>query len=183
MQDRRNQPEAGLRPRAPEVSSTSRPSRADAHRSQVPDKEENETRPLSMLQAPAGEHARVSHSCSALRLGGRLEESGDASLFCFSGFASTQELVLTGFIPSDPRRTASRRHLHGSVPKVMEFHVWPGWRSGCAAMVKFADQEHLINPPDLVEADEGAGEEDQNLVNVGPPLIGEGETAKAVEPC
>lgn len=64
----------------------------------------------------------------------------------------------------------------------MEFHVWAGWRSGCAAIVKFSDQEHLINPPDLVEADEGAAEDNEGFVDVGAPLVADGQTAEAVEP-
>ncbi len=43
--------------------------------------------------------------------------------------------------------------------------------------------EHLTKPSDLVEADESAAEDHEGLMDVGAPLIADGEAAKAVEPC
>lgn len=43
--------------------------------------------------------------------------------------------------------------------------------------------EHLTNPPDLVEADESAAEDHESLVDVGAPLLADGEAVKTVEPC
>ena len=43
--------------------------------------------------------------------------------------------------------------------------------------------EHLTKLSDLVKADEGAAEEDEGLGDVGAPLVADGQTAEAVEPC
>jgi hypothetical protein len=42
--------------------------------------------------------------------------------------------------------------------------------------------EHLTKPSDLVEADEGATQDDEGLVDVGAPLVADGEAAEAAEP-
>lgn len=44
------------------------------------------------------------------------------------------------------------------------------------------DLEHLTKPSDLVEADEGAAEEDEGLVDIGASLIADCQSAEAVEP-
>ena len=42
--------------------------------------------------------------------------------------------------------------------------------------------EHLTKPSDLVEADESAAREGEGFVDVGAPLIADGEAAEAIEP-
>ena len=42
--------------------------------------------------------------------------------------------------------------------------------------------EHLTKPPDLIEADEGASEDHEGFVDIGAPLIADGQTAEAAEP-
>jgi hypothetical protein len=42
--------------------------------------------------------------------------------------------------------------------------------------------EHLTKPVDLVEVDEGAAEDHEGFVDVGAPLVADGEALEAVEP-
>ena len=52
-----------------------------------------------------------------------------------------------------------------------------------AQLVGTCRSEHLTKPSDLVEADESAAEDHESLVDVGAPLVADGEAAKTVEPC
>ena len=75
------------------------------------------------------------------------------------------------------RRVATR--LTTRPPKAS----WASSTSRRSASGSAICQHDLTEPSDLVEADESAAEDHEGLMDVGAPLIPDGEAAKAVQPC